>query len=209
MIHSIRTHRRAIAASALLLAMVFILTSVIVIDTDAKTVNQDGMTFSVYDNGTALLVKGEKTPKDLVIPETVISDGQTYTVTGIYQWAFVGSDIETVEIPSTIRNIDNCAFRDCGSLKQVTFSEGLERIGSFCFNDCDMLQTVELPSTLLTLGSKAFAARGLENITVSDSNQAFAVIDGMLVSKDLETLYWYPPNAEQESFTVPSNIYIS
>ena len=55
MIHSFRTHRRVIAASALLLAMVFILTSFSITGSDAETqtVQQGDFQYTLFEDRTA------------------------------------------------------------------------------------------------------------------------------------------------------------
>ena len=46
---------------------------------------------------------------------------------------FFESGIESVRIPSTLREIRVGALYGCKNLKSVEFSEGLEKIGAFAF----------------------------------------------------------------------------
>ena len=64
--------------------------------------------------------------KDVVIPNGVKT---------IEDWWFKNSEIENVEIPASVREIEAEAFRDCSNLTPVTFAEGsrLEKIGAGCF----------------------------------------------------------------------------
>ena len=56
----------------------------------------------------------------LVIPETVVNGGTTYTITEIKGYSFNGCDLLTaVFIPSTIANIRAYAFQDCIELDTV------------------------------------------------------------------------------------------
>lgn len=74
-----------------------------------------------------VLVQDLKQLKDVVIPEGVERIGNYW---------FWGSNIESVEIPASVREIGGCAFCNCENLKRVVFAEGsrLEKIGpwSFC-----------------------------------------------------------------------------
>ena len=44
--------------------------------------------------------------------------------------AFVGSGLESVEFPASLRTIAPASFARCKSLKTVKFSEGLEVLGT-------------------------------------------------------------------------------
>lgn len=59
----------------------------------------------------------------IVIPEEVISDGKTYTVVGIQDFAFYGSTgLISVDIPKTITSIGKQVFDRCTSLKDISVS---------------------------------------------------------------------------------------
>ena len=55
-----------------------------------------------------------------------------------------------------VRVIKRGAFRYCKELRMVQFSDGLEYIGSNCF-DYAGLEEVRLPASVKTVGPKAFA----------------------------------------------------
>ena len=52
--------------------------------------------------------------KVVVIPDGVEKIGNNW---------FWGSRVENVRIPASVREIGNCAFRNCKKLRQITFSE--------------------------------------------------------------------------------------
>lgn len=113
---------------------------------------------------------------DIVIPETVNYANKTYTVTSIGNEAFgawgydgcnyyapnykfyeysKGSPITSVVIPKTVRTIKAQAFSFCGSLKSVTFAEGLETIEANVFRNCPITQ-LNLPQSLSVIADNAF-----------------------------------------------------
>ena len=55
---------------------------------------------------------------DVVIPERVTYEGETYTVTGIYHEAFMGCDITSLDLPATMTNIFEFNF-DIENLSRV------------------------------------------------------------------------------------------
>ena len=59
---------------------------------------------------------------DIVIPETITVNGNTYVVSYIEGGAFYGSYITSVNIPATIKKIGCSAFEDCNSLQIVKFN---------------------------------------------------------------------------------------
>ena len=105
--------------------------------------------------------------------------------------------------PEGVTSIWSSAFAHNRSLITLTLREGvtsaLSSIGS-----CTRLIQVNLPSTLTTNPFVAYAEMwSLSAITVSENNQTFAAVDGVLFTKDLTTLVKYPPN-KRAAYTVPS-----
>ena len=86
----------------------------------------------------------------LEIPETVIANVRylnngyrtvTYTVTGISDYSFDGSNLTSITITNSIREIGNHAFERCTSLTNITLPEGLQSIGFDTFRGCSSLAT--------------------------------------------------------------------
>ena len=79
-------------------------------------------------------------------------------VTAIAAGAFRdNTSIETVLIPSTVREIGASAFAGCTNLKTVTVYAGLETIGNSAFSGCSALTSVTLPDGVRTFGENVFA----------------------------------------------------
>lgn len=83
-----------------------------------------------------------------------IPDGVEYV-----SWIAFNHNTKVTEIimPSSVRDIENFAFMGCSSLKSVTFSENLRRIGSRSFMDCVELENISLPDSLQVIDEYAFA----------------------------------------------------
>ena len=78
-------------------------------------------------------------------------------VSEIGEGAFLGSDIETVSLPSSLRVIQDSAFKFCEKLNKVDISEGLEKIKSFAFSACYNLKVIVFPNSLRYIGSYVFS----------------------------------------------------
>ena len=85
---------------------------------------------------------------DITIPDRVIYNGVTYTVTSIGK-AFSDSDaLTSVDLSSTsLTSIGDEAFYDCGALTSVKFPASLTSIGNSAFYGCNALTSVDLSST--------------------------------------------------------------
>lgn len=69
---------------------------------------------------------------------------------------FACSGLESVRIPSTLKEISALTFSMCGNLKCVELSEGLEVIGTSAFNESG-IESIVLPSSTRILYGKVFA----------------------------------------------------
>lgn len=82
--------------------------------------------------------------------------------------------IQSVELPSTIKEISSSAFENCSSLNQITIPENVTAIGRDAFNGCSSLEEVTIPVNVETLGNGAFAnCTLLENVTVQNPDMNF------------------------------------
>lgn len=74
----------------------------------------------------------------------------------IGDYAFEGSDVESVTVPEGVEKILGSAFKNCTHLRQVTLPSTLTLIGSCAFLECTALEAVTLPKGLTTLGPFSF-----------------------------------------------------
>ena len=129
--------------------------------------------------------------------------------------------------PQTITRIDESAFNGCSSMKSATFKEpssfvfvgsgsfqncGLENlklpesvttISQSAFNSCDKLVSIDLPKTTTNVDPRAFQfCTKLTSINVDEANTKYSSVDGVLLSKDKETLKVFPPGKANDNFTL-------
>ena len=86
--------------------------------------------------------------KNVVIPEGTERIGN--------KW-FWGSRIESIEIPSSVKEIGEYAFCNCKNLKKIIFSENgqLEKISKWCFRSSG-LEEVNFPHSVKEIRECAF-----------------------------------------------------
>ncbi len=101
------------------------------------------------------------------VKKVVVSEG----ITGISQYAFASfSNLESVQLPSTLKTIGQQAFANCYRLKSVSMQEGIKEIPFGCFDTCYSLKSITLPQSLEGIGYNAFLyCSGLEYIELPDN----------------------------------------
>ena len=78
---------------------------------------------------------------------------------------FDGANIESVVLQDNITVIGEGAFNGLNTLKSVTFSNNLTKIGHYAFYDAG-LTNVELPDSLKEIGSQSFRENNLESLYI-------------------------------------------
>ena len=143
----------------------------------------------------AIVVKGDY-HGSVTIPNEIEINSQKYTVTGIENEAFKGSNIETISIPNLSYNIINnitfegCtrlrsvdipnltnlredAFSGCSNLRDVDLPK-LTRIGDHAFSGCSALYSFTVRKTVTSIGERAFEnCSNLQHLTVESGNNCF------------------------------------
>ena len=128
---------RTIIRPALLLFLLLSSTSTALADQFVCTVG--GISYSVNTtNKTASVVSNYYGvySGNIIIPETIIYDNTTYSVTSIGEDAFYKSGITSVTIPNSVTSISENAFLDCHQLEFVTIGNSVTTIGEYAFRYC-------------------------------------------------------------------------
>ena len=115
-----------------------------------------------------ITVGGSSPPRDVrkwkhvVMPEGIERIG--------WRW-FMDSEIESVAIPASVREISANAFRCCRRLREVVFEERsmLTRIGESAFEGCSSLAKIDFPEGLARIGGRCFYKGGLEEVVLPAS----------------------------------------
>ncbi len=131
--------------------------------------------------------------KSVVIPESVIEIGN---------YAFKGcSDLITVNVDH-VKTISQCSFINCTSLESINLVD-TEIIEHGAFAHCEGLTEVIIGPNLKTMTRNPFiGTTSLTEFTLDPENPWFTVVDGVLFSKSLSSIYAFPSGHSTE-YTVP------
>ena len=125
----------------------------------AYDVKIDGICYNLNSvDKTAEVTSGkEEYSGEVVIPSSITSKGQKYTVSSIGFRAFEGcSGLTSVTIPNSVTSIGAEAFFGCSGLTSVTIPNSVTSIGSYAFQYCRGLTSVTIPNSVTSIGDRAF-----------------------------------------------------
>ena len=91
--------------------------------------------------------------------ETALDLSEDYSnVYAIYPYAFYNLSITSIEIPSSVEVIGDCAFKNCYLLNKVSVNSHslLSEICTQAFSGCGMLVEITVPKNVTEIGSLAF-----------------------------------------------------
>ncbi len=107
-----------------------------------------GDSYSSYDNEYSGSVD---------IPSSVLSNGITYSVTSIGDYAFVFcSGLTSITIQNNVTSIGDYAFVYCSGLTSVTIPNSVTSIGDWAFRSCTGLTSITIPNSVTSIGGYVF-----------------------------------------------------
>jgi len=147
----------------------------------------------------SMMASGDSKLQSFVIPSSVIniSDNafqntpsmseiifsQPSSIISIGQNAFSKSGITNIDIPQTVNLINSQAFDNCSFLRKVNIPASVSSIGTGAFNMCESMVSFEVES----------------------SNASYAALDGMLCTKNKDTLVAFPAGKADTKYTLIPN----
>ncbi|MBR4988862.1 MAG: leucine-rich repeat domain-containing protein [Bacteroidaceae bacterium] len=153
----------------------------------AETVTIDGITYDVITKAKQASVIAKETGNysgSVVIPETIVHNDVTYSVTSIGDAAFRDcSGLTGITIPNSVTSIGYNAFWGCSKIKKVELD--CTTIGSW-FKENSSIEEIVLGNSVTSIGNSAFnGCSGLTSITIGNSvtsieDWAFNVCSGLI-----------------------------
>ncbi len=128
-------------------------------------------------------------------------------VSEVGESAFHLSNLKNVTIPEGVEIINRCAFFDNRSLESVSFPASLTTICGEAFTYCDSLKTIDIHAGIEVIEDRVFSAcTSLEYINVDDENANYCDVDGVLFTKEMETIMTYPIGKADKEYSIPEGV---
>lgn len=103
----------------------------------------DGTELAVSYGGKNVIMGKNNYAGDVVIPESVVYEGNTYPVTGIASSAFSECPaLTSVTVPNSVTTIEESAFKQCVRLTSITLGSSVESVETFAFSGCNNLKSL-------------------------------------------------------------------
>lgn len=111
----------------------------------------------IRNSDSTLIIAGFKDP---IIPIGVKRIG-TYS--------FLHQDITSIDIPNSVLEVSDCAFKGCLKLERVNMPDSIFSIGESAFESCHKLTQITWPEQLKYIGANAFYASGIDRLSLPNS----------------------------------------
>ena len=129
----------------------------------------------------------------------------TSFVTGSMSFDVLNEKEHTVSLTTCWLNNDTLQIPEFVEWKEQRFC--VVSIASYAFKDCKMLKVLLIPKSCESISISALNhCYRLENIYVEQGNATYCDVDGVLFSKDMNTLYDYPCGKENTRYKVPDGV---
>lgn len=154
--------------------------------------------YKLSDDGTALKIwKIERPVIDMQ------SDKTLNKLTVIGKMAFCNlRTLETVNLPNSVKTIEQSAFEYCAGLTTFTAPQKLETIGKSAFSKCTSLKSVKLGASVSKIGDSAFA--GCTALSEITSNNAIppSIEANTFDYVDKQSCVLYVPKGSKSKYSV-------
>lgn len=157
------------------------------------------------------------------IETIIITDGVVNVGFNAFRFC---TNLTTVSIPKSIKEISLYAFLCCESLTSVTTAT--EKIEQYAFagctslnevnltntiimaykafGDCTSLESISIPSTIENLRLPFLGSTSLRAVEIPESNEYYCSVDGVIFNEGKTELVFYPPARNGESYILPETV---
>lgn len=95
--------------------------------------------------------------KEVAIPSEIMYKDSVYRVKEIGECAFIYCDsLRNITLPNSLNAIGAWVFYSCSSLKNINIPRGVSKIENHLFSQCSSLTSVNMSPNITTIGEKAF-----------------------------------------------------
>lgn len=140
-----------------------------------------------------------KSLESIIIPESVTSIGSD---------CFRDCDnLRNVRLPEKITKIESSTFSNCKLLEEINIPSGITLVDAWGFSGCRSIKYMHLPESLYNINNYAFSnMNSVEYFDISPNNPYFCTVDGVMFSKDMSKLYYFPLGKNVTKYFIPDSV---
>ena len=156
-----------------------------ILGAESGDIKVDGIYYHISNNGTASVIASLQNTYggNVVIPESLLYQGEKYIVRGISENSFYNCRyLTSVSIPSSIKNIGNNAFYNCNALSAVYITD-LEAWCNIRFDNSanplshahdlflngEVIENFVIPDGMTTIGNNVFSGCSMKTVVIPSS----------------------------------------
>ena len=114
--------------------------------------------------------------------------------------------LTSVELSENLTTIESGTFQSCVALKNIEIPDSVTTIGDNSFKDCTELETVTIGKGCTSVTASAFTADfNLVKFDVSEDNENYTSVDGVLYNKEKTAVVCYPKSLSGE-YVIPDTV---
>lgn len=129
---------------------------------------------------------------------------------GTHPFLSVKGGIRSFHIGKQVRHIPAHLCSGMGVLENFSMGENVATIGDSAFFACRFpafSDSINIPATTTAIAENAFVKTNLAAINVAADNRVYCDVDGILFSKDLTSLVYYPKYANgSKPYAIPAHV---
>lgn len=119
----------------------------------------------------------------------------------VYESVIHESFLREIVLPQTMKSLDGIS--SCERLEHIEIPESVEVLGMYTLSGCPKIKEFYIPKNVRNIHGGLLAGNKLiKEITVSEENQHFVSIDGVVYTRDLKTLVAYPGGSGRKVYRV-------
>ena len=124
---------------------------------------------------------------------------------------YIGSQLISgkLSIPNDTKTIGKYAFYYYSGIDEIDIADSVESIGDYAFYGCNNVAAINIGNGLSSVTLNAFPKSGssaLEQFTVTEDNNSFCAVDGVLYNKDKTVLICYPCAKKDTRYSVEDTV---
>lgn len=132
----------------------------------------------------------------------VVEEGVTKIGGGSFAYF---KNLKSVELPSTLKEIEPYAFYGCYKLSNINLPYSLEKIGYEAFRSCRKLTVLNIPKDVSSIGRNFILdTPALKTLTVDKENETYTAQNNVLYNKDKTSLI--ASAAKNTSVVIPKTV---